>query len=100
MTPCHKYNKDMAQIIKSNGETKTVEPKNGTDFKLEELQAIVGGYIQIAYLRDDEIMVMDDEGKLKEKDLNLQASLRYRRDVNPYDSVVGDVLICKTNQVK
>lgn len=90
----------MAQIIKSNGETKTVEPKNGTDFKLEELQAIVGGYIQIAYLRDDEIMVMDDEGKLKEKDLNLQASLRYRRDVNPYDSVVGDVLICKTNQVK
>ena len=90
----------MAQIIKSNGETKTVEPKNGTDFKLEELQAIVGGYIQVAYLRDDEIMVMDDEGKLKEKDLNLQASLRYRRDVNPYDSVVGDVLICKTNQVK
>lgn len=90
----------MAQIIKSNGETKTVEPKNGTDFKLEELQAIVGGYIQIAYLRDDEIMVMDDEGKLKEKDLNLQASLRYRRDVNPYDSIVGDVLICKTNQVK
>lgn len=89
----------MAQIIKSNGETKTVEPKNGTDFKLEELQAIVGGYIQIAYLRDDEIMVMDDEGKLKEKDLNLQASLRYRRDVNPYDSIVGDVLICKTNQV-
>ena len=90
----------MAQIIKSNGETKTVEPKNGTDFKLEELQAIVGGYVQIAYLRDDEIMVMDDEGKLKEKDLNLQASLRYRRDVNPYDSIVGDVLICKTNQVK
>ena len=100
MTPCHYYNKDMAQIIKSNGETKTVEPKNGTDFKLEELQAIVGGYIQIAYLRDDEIMVMDDEGKLKEKDLNLQASLRYRRDVNPYDSIVGDVLICNTNQVK
>lgn len=90
----------MAQIIKSNGETKTVEPKNGTDFKLEELQAIVGGYVQIAYLRDDEIMVMDEEGRLKDKDLNLRASLRYRRDVNPYDSVVGDVLICKTNQVK
>lgn len=90
----------MAQIIKSNGETKTVEPKNGTDFELSELQAIVGGYIQVAYLRDDEIMVMDEEGKLKEKDLNLQASLRYRRDVNPYDSIVGDVLICKTNQVK
>lgn len=90
----------MAQIIKSNGETKTVEPKNGTDFKLEELQAIVGGYVQITYLRDDEIMVMDEEGRLKDKDLNLRASLRYRRDVNPYDSVVGDVLICKTNQVK
>ena len=90
----------MAQIIKVNGETKTVEPKNGTDFTLEELKSIVGGYIQIAYLRDGEIMVMDEEGKLKCKDLNIQASLRYRRDVNPYDSVVGDVLICKTSQVQ
>ena len=90
----------MAQIIKVTGDTKQVEPQNGTDFTLEELKSIVGGYIQIAYLRDGEIMVIDEDGKLKGKDLNLQASLRYRRDVNPYDSVVGDVLICKTSQVQ
>lgn len=35
----------MAQIIKVTGETKQVEPQNGTDFKLKELQEIVGGYI-------------------------------------------------------
>ena len=61
-------------------------------------------YVKLAFAvashLDAEIMVMDEEGRLKDKDLNLRASLRYRRDVNPYDSVVGDVLICKTSQVK
>ena len=90
----------MAKIIKTTDEVIEVEPKNGTDFRLEELKEIVGGYIQIVYLSNDEIMVMDEEGKLKHKDLNLIASKRFRKDVNRYDSVVGDVLVCKNNQIK
>lgn len=35
----------MAKIYKANGEVLDIEPKNGTDFQLEELQAIVGGLI-------------------------------------------------------
>lgn len=48
----------MAKIYKMNGEVLNVEPKNGTDFQLEELQAIVGGMIQIIEISDTEIMVM------------------------------------------
>lgn len=32
----------MAKIYRANGDVETVEPKNGTDFQLEELQGIVG----------------------------------------------------------
>lgn len=33
----------MAKIYKMNGEVLDIEPKNGQDFQLEELQTIVGG---------------------------------------------------------
>lgn len=32
----------MAKIYRTNGDVENVEPKNGTDFQLEELSAIVG----------------------------------------------------------
>lgn len=34
----------MAQLINTDGSIKKVEPKNGTDFELEELQKFVDGY--------------------------------------------------------
>lgn len=37
----------MAKIIKTDGTIVEVTPQNGTDFQLEELQKIVGGYIDV-----------------------------------------------------
>ena len=37
----------MAKIIKTDGTIVEVTPQNGTDFQLEELQKIVGGYIEV-----------------------------------------------------
>lgn len=90
----------MAQIIKTTGEVIDTEPDNGTDFSLEELQAIVGGYIEVVSLRDGRLICCDEEGKLKGKDRNhkatdiLQAALRTR------DFMVGDVLVCDVEQIK
>ena len=36
----------MSKIYKSNGEIVDIEPKNGKDFQLKELNDIVGGYIE------------------------------------------------------
>lgn len=36
----------MAEIIKTDGTRRPVHPSNGTDFSLEEMQTIVGGYIE------------------------------------------------------
>lgn len=71
-----------------------VEPKNGSDFQLEELQKFVGGYIEIVRLNDSELLVVDEEGLLKHRPLNVTAS----RDAG--FMVVGDVLRCLDNQVK
>ena len=52
-----------AILIKSDATTAGVFPANGADFKLKELQGFVGGLIEIVYLTDDVIMVINEEGK-------------------------------------
>ena len=90
----------MAEIIKTNGEHVEVSPRNGNDFKLEELQAIVDGYIEVVWLPDDKIMVVNEEGKLMNLPLNDEATEIYRKEFGYNDMIVGDVLICDANQVE
>lgn len=49
-----KKTKIMAKIIKTDGTIVEVTPQNGTDFQLEELQKIVGGYIEVLRLTDND----------------------------------------------
>lgn len=37
----------MAYLIKTDGTIEAVEPRNGKDFQLDEMQAMMGGYIDI-----------------------------------------------------
>ena len=50
----------MATIYKTSGEVIETKPKNGTDFSLSELQAIVGGCIEIIDLFNGKIMVVNE----------------------------------------
>lgn len=90
----------MAKIIKSNGEQIEVSPKNGNDFKLEELKAIVNGWVEVVWLPNDEIMVINEEGKLLGLPLNRTATNIYYDAFGYSDTIVGDVLLCKSNQVE
>lgn len=91
----------MAQIIKSNGQVIETTPKNGTDFSLEELQTIVGGWIEIVNLRDGRLLCLDEEGKLKGKELNPVATDIYHQALPlcRKDFIVGDVLLCDEDQI-
>ena len=90
----------MAQIIKTTGEVIEVTPKNGTDFSLEELQSIVGGWIEIVNLRDGRLLCLDEEGKLKGKERNHVATDIYRQAFPQCkDFIVGDVLLCNEDQI-
>jgi hypothetical protein len=88
----------MAKLIKQNGETFDVEPNNGTDYNLKELEKFVGGYIEILYLSDKLIMIVNDEGAYDKKP-NKVATDIYRM-IHPGFIIFGDVLICKKEEVK
>lgn len=88
----------MAQIIYTNGKTTDVYPKNGTDFSLEELQAVVGGYIELVFL-GDKILVANEEGKLYGLPLNTKAT-EIIRNYGYNDTIVGNVVYCEKKQIR
>lgn len=99
----------MAEIIRTSGEIEKVAPKNGKDFDLQELQNIVGGYIELIYLRDkegnrtDNVIVANECGKLDGRfKLNETATLmaKFENAIDAYDSICGDVLLCKIWEIR
>lgn len=90
----------MAQLIKTTGETSEVNPKNGSDFSLEELKSYVGGFIEIINLQDGRLAVFDEEGKLKGYEINDKATEICKKRLFRNDYIVGDVLICKDSEIK
>lgn len=91
----------MGTIIKTNGEKINVEPKNGKHYSLKEMQKIVGGFIEIMYLKDSRIMIVNEEGKVNGLDFN-DAATAVLIESYPYsiDFVVGDVLVCYEDEVE
>ena len=74
-----------AQSIKSNSREKEVHlHKNNM---LEEMQTAVGGYIEMVQLPEGKVTIVDEEGLMKQKPVNTNASLVAGR------TIVGDVLI-------
>ena len=76
-----------------------VMPKNGKKFVLAEMQEYVGGYIEIIRLPSGNIMVMDEEGKLKEKEINKTATFYAEDVIQRGDYIAGDALIIPSNMI-
>ncbi len=85
----------MATLIHADGRIEEVRPKNGKEFTLTELQGYVGGYIELVRHGKQNIFC-DEDGKLKDKPVNVVASHMY-----PLvgDFFVGDVIVCEKGEV-
>ena len=90
----------MATIYKAHGEVIKSEPKNGRDYQLDELQAIVSGYIEVVSLHDGRIMVINEEGKINGLAINWNATKIFQRVYGTSDIIVGDVLVCDNEQIQ
>lgn len=92
-----------AELFKTNGDVVEIQPKNGGDFTLDELYEHIGcRSIDILRLDTKRLMVLDDEGKLAEKEVNSNATMI--ADVSGviplWDCIVGDVIICDNDMVR
>jgi hypothetical protein len=81
-----------ARIIRADGIT--VPFDKPAPFKLEDVQAAVGGYVELVHLQGGLILLVDEEGKLKHKRGNLMASAIAGH------TIVGDVLLCRIEDLK
>lgn len=94
----------MAVVITPNYEVTPIEPENGK-FTLELLQSIVEGYIEIVHIGNDELMVVNEEGRLRGMEVNDVATtyLNIRKlyvGENPVTTpIVGIALFCKCSEI-
>lgn len=95
--------KRKAILLTADGKRQLVEPTNGKDFQLDQLYQLLScEMIEIVRLPDSDIMIIDEEGKLRQKPPNMQASLLAwgAGSVAVTDIIVGDALVCHTTQLK
>jgi hypothetical protein len=85
-----------AEWIKTDGTVVEVKPSKGKHFNLQELQKFVGGYIELVYLPNNRIMVVNEEGKVDGLPVNERATNMITFD----DVIVGDVLVCDSKIIK
>lgn len=86
-------------LIKTNHTVQKIDPPAG-GYELEQLQEMVGGYIEIVPIPASFVMgsemciVANEEGMIKKLPLNDVASII----LGSY--ILGDVLICKSKNIK
>ena len=88
-----------AHVYYPNGDFQETQPNNGSTFELEELQEVVGGYIEIVRLRDGRMIIVDEEGKSKDKAVNIPATNILRRDHYTTDYIVGTAIVCDADMI-
>lgn len=90
---------DRAVILRVDGTRDPVTPKNGTDFDLDELQAIVGGWVQVLYL-GAWLLCINEEGKFEHLPRNPAATNLALSSLAVDDFIVGDALWCPRSMIK
>ena len=93
-----------AKLLKASGEVVEIKPKNGTDFKLDELYKHLNcSLVEVISLNQDDIMVVDEEGKLKANNvINVNATMlaQENRAIVFWDYVVGDAIVCNKKMIR
>lgn len=91
----------MATLYKANGDIIEVSPENGERFTLVELYDMLScSLVERLILPRNEVMIVDEEGKLFGKDINAKATRIYHsaERMNIWDWIAGDALVCNSDE--
>ena len=89
-----------AKIIYTDKEAEDYTPKNGKTFELTEMQEIIGGYVEPIRLNDGRMIIVDEDGKSKDKAVNIPATNILRRDHFTTDYIVGTAIVCDADMIE
>ena len=81
------------RIYHIDGRVQSVTPPNGVHWTLEELQKMVGGYIEICETRDGRYMVINENGKVVQPMLPLNHSATLLYKYGEHDPIVGVAVV-------
>lgn len=91
---------NLAVIITVEGDLGPCTPTNGSDFKLNEAQEIVGGYIEIVYLDDETIMIVNENGKFEQIPNPVATIVALKKGaISQGDYIFGNVIVCNTTMI-
>ena len=92
----------MAKVILVDGQVTDVTPANGSNFTAEEIHNLLHGYFEMVPLKNNMMLLCDEEGKLKQLDYNTVATniaktfCLYKFD----DYIAGPAMLCTDFEVK
>ena len=94
----------IARLLHPTGEAVALQPENGKDFQLKELQTLVGGLIEPVGLDGRYIMVINEEGMFKGLERNHLADLFYCQvagcKVEDLHGFLGNVVVMPDSMLK
>lgn len=89
-----------AYLITEKCGVSQIAPTNGKDFELDEAQRYVDGYIEIVKLNDEQIMIVNEEGKLSKGCNQIASAIAHlHRAIGQRDYIAGDVIICPSKML-
>ena len=93
-----------AKLLKASGEVVEIKPNNGKDFKLDELyKHLHCSLVDVISLNQDDIMVVDDEGKLKANNVvNVNATMLAQENqaITSWDYIAGNAIVCNKKMIR
>ena len=93
-----------AKLLKASGEVVEIEPKNGTDFKLDELHKhLQCSLVEVINLNQDDIMVVDEEGKWASNNvINVNATVLAQENqaITSWDYIAGNAIVCNRKMIR
>lgn len=89
-----------AHVYYTNGDFQETQPNNGSTFELEELQEVVGGYIEIVRLNDGRVIIVNEDGLSLNLPVNIEATNILRRDHFTTDYIVGNAIVCDADMIE
>jgi len=87
----------MGHMIKSDG-----SEGNWDLFRLAELQKAVGGYVEVIKLPNNKVMLVNEEGKIRNLPINEKATMFVKAEMQGAfsDDIRGDVIVCNVGDIE